>query len=123
MQTQSTRECSHPTCPDTHCRRPKKQKKYYAMPKRSKKLDKQLVIYRKGRIAYLKEHPLCGAQIFPICTYEATQVHHKGGRENDLLLEQSLWLPICHGCHQFVTENSKQAIEWGLSVSRLNKAS
>jgi hypothetical protein len=115
--------CKHPCCSDTHCRKAKPEKKWRAKPRTmSDKRMRELAQYRKDRIKFLTARPQCGAQIFPICTYEATQVHHKGGRENDLLLEQSLWLPICHGCHQFVTENSKQAIEWGLSVSRLNKA-
>lgn len=48
----------------------------------------------------------------------ATEVHHKKGRENHLLLERKYWLPTCRTCHSFITENSAWSIENGYSLQR-----
>ena len=33
----------------------------------------------------------------------ATQCHHKFGRRNRLLLHKPFWIPVCAGCHHFIT--------------------
>lgn len=52
------------------------------------------------------------------CGDLATEVHHKGGRTNELLLEKKYWLPVCSGCHRLITEDSAWAIQQGYSLIR-----
>lgn len=87
----------------------------------SDKLKSELSIYSKERKAFLLKHEECEAKISN-CTFVASEVHHKAGREGKLLLDKSKWLAICHNCHVYITENSREAIELGLSLSRLGKA-
>jgi Pyruvate/2-oxoacid:ferredoxin oxidoreductase delta subunit len=122
MEKNPNKPCLHPTCPDTHCRRPKKEKKWYAIPKRSKKLDTALVLYRKLKNQFLKEHPVCEIPVKG-CTHQAIDVHHTKGREGELLTDVRFFKAGCRNCHIWVTVNSKQAIEMGYSVSRHKKAS
>jgi RNA polymerase subunit RPABC4/transcription elongation factor Spt4 len=83
----------------------------------SKKMRETLDEYGKRRAAYLIVHPICQARLVG-CTKDATDVHHKAGRgENHLKI--STWLAVCRNCHTWITENSKEAIELGLSDSRL----
>jgi hypothetical protein len=80
-----------------------------------KALDNEL--YKKIRAAWLPQHETCEAQL-PGCTQKATEVHHMEGREGILLLHTPKWLAVCHHCHGWITENSREAIELGLSYSR-----
>lgn len=52
------------------------------------------------------------------CGDPATQCHHMKGRTNELLMEKKYWLPVCHGCHRLITEDSAWAIKEGYSISR-----
>ena len=78
---------------------------------------KKLKGYTQLRKEWLPNHPDCEANLSG-CTKESTQVHHKQGREGDLLLDTTKWLAICDNCHIFITDNSKIAIELGLSLRR-----
>jgi len=66
------------------------------------------------------ENKFCKAKL-PNCQKIAVDVHHMAGRANDLLLEEKYWLPVCRNCHDWITENSAEAIDLGLSISRLKK--
>jgi len=55
-----------------------------------------------------------------MCTKEATTIHHKKGR-GIYLLDKSTWIGLCMGCHRWVTDNPKEALEKGLIISRINK--
>lgn len=83
----------------------------------SKKRQAQLDEYSSRRIRFLQQHPRCGA-LLKRCTEEATEVHHMKGKENDLLLDEIYWLPICRSCHVIITAQSRMSIDTGLSVSR-----
>jgi hypothetical protein len=85
---------------------------------RSSKKIKQDALYSPLRRKFLEENPTCQARIQGKCTRIATQVHHKAGRIGSLYLDVSKWLAICHECHTWITEFSKEAIEMGLSESR-----
>lgn len=131
------KQCNHPTCGEV-CRREKKPKKVYVLKrtpiKRSAKpiakkaapkkiADKrrsEISLYTKERKLYLAVNKQCLASLHG-CTKVATDVHHKKGRENKLLLDKQYWLPVCRSCHDWITEHSKEAIEMGLSVSRHQK--
>ena len=117
-------ECKHPTCSGAHCRRPKKEKKRYVLkrggpiqkvaPKR-KEAVKQ---YSEDRKRFLKERPLCEARLV-CCRKKATDVHHMAGRQNKKLNDIDDWLPVCRPCHNWITDNSKEAIEMRLSHRRI----
>ncbi len=85
------------------------------------KSDKQSALdklYSILRIDYLKDHPYCEARL-PECTSNACDIHHKAGR-GSLFLVTEEWLAVCRSCHTWITINSKQAIEMGLSTKRIN---
>lgn len=63
------------------------------------------------------ENRMCAVKLDG-CMIQATEVHHKKGREGVLLIDQSKWLPACRNCHNYITENSKWAISKGFSISR-----
>lgn len=126
--------CKYPDCVDRaiddYCKRehdslnPKKvklQKARSPIKKQSDKTKAALQLYRKMRIEYLKQNPECEVGL-SICTHKATEIHHMGGRGKELLVIHN-WLAICRNCHTYITENSKEAIQKGFSISRLNKAS
>jgi hypothetical protein len=85
--------------------------------KESKKRAKQNRKYSKEAKEW-KEGKTCQAQLEG-CVSVPVQVHHMEGRIGDLLLDKSKWLAVCHPCHEKITEDSKQAIELGLSYRRI----
>jgi 5-methylcytosine-specific restriction endonuclease McrA len=58
---------------------------------------------------YLALHPRCVR-----CGLESNQVHHKAGREGELLLMEEHWAALCDHCHRWVTNNGKAAAAEGL---------
>jgi hypothetical protein len=46
----------------------------------------------------------------------ASETHHMGGREGDLLLKEEWWLPVCHLCHDYVENHPNWARENGYSI-------
>jgi hypothetical protein len=88
------------------------------MKKVSEKQRGRLVIYQLKRKEFLKANPDCQANLQQ-CSKKATEIHHMKGRENELLNESAYWLAICRTCHRQVTDDSKMAIEKGLSISRI----
>jgi hypothetical protein len=86
----------------------------------SDKRSRELSLYRKENRQFLKEHPVCQV---PGCCNPSSEVHHKQGRENGLLLDKSKWMAICSPHHRYYTDNSREAIEAGISISRHKKAS
>ena len=95
--------------------------------------------YGELRKQYLKTHPYCelaqsireyrdnggNALWWPVCTKKAVEIHHMAGRLGKNLTDISRFKAACCSmkntvsCHRWVTEHSAQAIEIGLSVSRL----
>jgi AMMECR1 domain-containing protein len=72
--------------------------------------------YSKKRTAFLALHRTCEAKLVG-CTGASTEVHHKAGRGKNHN-RMSTWLAVCRSCHEWITENSKEAIELGLSDLR-----
>jgi hypothetical protein len=87
---------------------------------RSPKRASQEAKYNKNRLKYLEKNELCLARLLG-CTYYTTDIHHKQGREGDLLLDESKWLPVCRNCHDTIEMNPLMAKEHDLSLSRLAK--
>lgn len=95
-----------------------KQKVVRQVTKVTLKRAKQNVEYLKLRKEFLEANPCCGIEG---CYLKSVDVHHKEGRENDKLTDVTKWLPICRKHHSEITENSREAIEKGISVSRTAK--
>lgn len=90
----------------------------------TKQRAKQLREYSKRVKAWLKENQHCKACAvlaehadLPIRVIRlATECHHMRGRNGNLLLDEQYWLPVCLGCHHWITDHSKKARELGLSA-------
>lgn len=83
----------------------------------STKLSKELRRYSALREQYLRQHPICQAKVK--CRGKlATDIHHMKGR-GKYLLDTTKFLSVCRDCHDWITEFSNEAIELGLSESRL----
>lgn len=86
--------------------------------------DKQkvrLARYRVVRDEYMKKNAVCEAQIANVCTYKATDLHHKKSRIGDLLWDVTYFSALCSNCHIWVHENDAEARELGFLLSRLDK--
>lgn len=113
--------CSYPRFGGGYCKlhqslRTDKKIKTKIKPVGDKRRER-LVIYRKMREELLKETPEC----LNCKSKEALEVHHLAGRENDLLIDKSNMIVLCHKCHQYFTEHSAEAIELGFSKSRITR--
>lgn len=86
----------------------------------SKKQSANLRIYKKVREKYLSDNPNCQAKLI-ICSYDATEIHHKKGRIGNLLQDDNYFLAVCRSCHRWIEENPAKSKELGLSLSRLEK--
>lgn len=99
-----------------------KPKKTYIHKKRkrirpiSKKRSLQNDLYKKIKDSWIKINNKCN-----VCKHPATDVHHKKGRAGDLLLDSTLWIPVCRQCHIKITNESKWALDKGLSILRSKK--
>lgn len=79
--------------------------------------------YRKDRVGYLEANQRCVSRRQIGCTLFATEVHHRRGRVGRLLLDQTHWAALCHGCHSYYTEHPAEAYESGISERRIGSAS
>lgn len=86
--------------------------------KRSSKRAKTEAEYSKVRKQFLNDHSMCMARI-PGCTLTATEIHHKKGRDGDLLTNTEFFLPVCRSCHNIIEMNAEMAKEEGFSINRL----
>ena len=81
----------------------------------STKRGKQVREYKKIRIQYLRNNPLC-----EVCGGLATTIHHKKGRIGELLTNTKYFLPACMRCHDKIEINPEWAREKGYSLNRLS---
>ncbi|NQY42597.1 MAG: hypothetical protein HRT87_04550 [Legionellales bacterium] len=83
--------------------------------KSSKKRQQEDAKYRKLRINFLEEKPMCEARL-PGCTLKSTDVHHKysGKDRSKYYLDTSTWLSCCRSCHDFIHKNPRFARESNL---------
>ena len=92
-------------------------KKIVKIKSKSTKLAALEKLYSKLRIDYLTKHSNCEAKL-PICTFQATDIHHKKGR-GPFLLDVSSWIAVCRVCHTWIELHPLEAKELGLSENRL----
>jgi hypothetical protein len=74
--------------------------------------------YRKIAAQFIKSHPKCAVKG---CKKASECVHHKAGRVGELLLNKSLFLPVCLEHHRQIEENPEWSKENGYSISRLKE--
>ena len=87
------------------------------MKQKSKKMQRIETEYRKLRIEYLNNYPMCQAAL-PRCTHKSSEIHHKKGRgiyHNDV----NTWLSVCRTCHNWIELNPIEAEELGFSIKRI----
>jgi hypothetical protein len=92
-------------------------KKIVKLKSKSTKLAALENLYCKLRIDYITKHSTCEARL-PICTIQATDIHHKKGR-GPFLLDISTWIAVCRVCHTYIELHPIEAKELGLSENRL----
>lgn len=90
-----------------------------SIKKFSNKTRKQVAQYMELRDIFLKDFPLCAANLIG-CTKIATDIHHMQGRGINLL-KTDTWIAVCRNCHNWIESHPREAKELNLSQSRLNK--
>ena len=86
--------------------------------KRSKKRSRQEAEYSKLRLLYLDRHPFCQAKL-PGCGLKATEIHHKKGRVDKDLTDNTEWMSVCRSCHQYIETHPVEATELGFRKSKM----
>lgn len=85
------------------------------------KLLAELAVYRKKRIKFLTENPLCQGNLKG-CTFESTDLHHAKGRGKYLNVE-NYFRALCRNCHDYIELHPDEAKELKLSINRLTDES
>lgn len=107
-----------PDNPCHYCKRQAERAKKKPIPKRTDKRAKIDRVYNARVKVWKVENPLCMARLDG-CMRITTDCHHIEPRtEKNLLIEEN-WMPVCPPCHRRITDDSNNAIEKGLSKSRL----
>lgn len=86
--------------------------------KSSAKNEARKLLYTPVRNKFLRENPKCLAKLEG-CTKEATDVHHKKGREGDLLIDTKFFLPSCRSCHNQIEDGGEWVYEQGFKIKRI----
>ncbi len=107
-------------------RKPAGPKPKRPLPRVTKKRAKQLREYSKRRKAFLEAHPICQVWLKENSVTEttvsvamllliypqaprSTEVHHRGKRRGEALLDESLWLACCQKNHERIEQNKSWA--------------
>lgn len=90
-----------------------KEKRTPIKPASAKRAD-QLALYSILRKKWLKGK-LCGVHG---CGCMADDVHHKKGRDGDLLVDTRYFLAVCRPHHRYITDHPAESIAEGYSISR-----
>lgn len=125
------KQCGHLRCGSTCRFGPKKKKftpikrtpikkKFYRIPKVSKKREIENEEYFAKREVFLKEHTRCECGRLG-CNRKATEVHHSAGRVGKNFLDISTWKAMSRPCHRWAELNPKEAKDAGVSARRLSK--
>jgi hypothetical protein len=92
-----------------------KQAKKTPVKKVGDKMKVRLQEYKVVRDDYMKSHRRCEVAG---CFNEATELHHKKGRENGLLTDTAYFMAVCHGCHARIDLEPEWARVNGYSIRR-----
>ena len=99
-------------------RKPIQRKVQKPIARRAKRRMIQELQYNADRKVFLGKPE---NQICPIYGTQTTEVHHKKGRIEELLLDQRWWVALSSKGHKKVENNPEWAKEKGFSLSRLAK--
>ena len=85
----------------------------------SKTRARQNRLYLKARRDFLWVRPWCEVcrkihRVRLLVRNHSTEVHHRGGKIGEKLLDESLWLPVCRWCHNWIRDNTAKARALGL---------
>jgi hypothetical protein len=109
------KKCKHPCCGQV-CRKIKLKKARTPIKKRSEKMTRIMEIYKRKRVAFLRENPVCVVTGKP-----STEIHHGKGRIGRDLLNESFWKAVSREGHTWIEEHPEEAKRLGFSYSRLSK--
>jgi len=77
----------------------------------SEKRKEQEKIYKVVRKVHLDSNPNCA-----VCGEQATEIHHKNGRNGERLNDIKHFLSVCRGCHTYIHEHPKESREKGFLI-------
>lgn len=92
------------------------------LPKRSEKMKGIMAAIKPLYKNFLKEKPYCEIRS-PVCTSEATCVHHTAGRGMNHLMDTNTWEAACDACNLYVEANDDWAKANGHKYSKHKKIS
>ena len=85
--------------------------------KKKQKIDRE---YQAARLAvWERSGGACEGMVAPFCNRRCEQVHHKAGRVGPDPHRLDNLIGLCSFCHEWAHRFPQQAIEAGVSVSRL----
>jgi len=87
------------------------------IPKRSKKMKKEMELYLKEKADFLNPGDQCELNT-DVCRGEATVIHHTRGKIGKLLRDQRYWKKSCVHCNNRVEEKDALARAKGLKLSK-----
>lgn len=93
------------------------EKKWYVIPKQSKKRKSEDKVYLKKKKEYLTAHIRCEVKG---CNHVSEDLHHRRGRVGKLLYNEKYFLAVCRDHHRKIEMEPSWAIENGYSLKRLN---
>lgn len=113
-------KCQYPVFSKGLCINHYKREHAKPIAKQSAKRKKDYVLYGKAKEDFWADpkNKYCAIRLAG-CTRDATEPHHKAGRENSKLYDMSKVIPACHNCHTKVTEDSRMAIAKNKSETRI----
>lgn len=118
--------CNHPTCYNSPvCRRPKKPKKIYRLPKMSAKRKKESRVYKKIVVEMARKDDECELKIPGVCTGIMNGLDHTQKRSPKNFLDKKNLKRACNACNVYkeTSEGQKWAKENGHHISRFKKVS
>lgn len=95
------------------------------IPKQSEEGKERMAVYKGIMEMFKVTHPHCA--VHPVRYPEligrgvrigTEDVHHKRGKEGDLLYDVRYFLAVCRKCHTWIHDNPELAYEQGWSLSR-----
>ena len=99
---------------------PPKKIKPYSERGKQRTLD-----YKKARLEFMETRDVCQVNLpgclvpYPVEDKSALECHHMAGRQGNLISDKSKFLCVCKVCHEFLTRNSRWAIDNGFSLPRI----
>lgn len=107
----------------THAREARKAAAPKAKPARKARISKQSDperhnLYMAVRTLYLVQFPNCAICEANGIEKKAEDLHHRKGKQGDLLFDPRFFIGLCRVHHEWVHENPVDAIEHGWSLSR-----